>query len=109
MDPLTLARDMAAVTTWWASLNPEDRRTCYRPEHLQTATGITRPNLPTVLDLLGWHRAQRWTREAGRRRIRTYYAPPGHRVPQPPRGRPSINVLALLALDHSDPYDLFPR
>lgn len=109
MDPLTLSRDMSAAALWWASLEPEQRRTCYRPAELQALTGIARANLPHVLELLGWHRAQRWTREAGRRRIRTYYAPPGHHVPKPPRGRPSLDVLALLAIERTDPYDLFPR
>ena len=109
MNPLTLSRDVSAAALWWASLPPDERRTCYRPHELQAATGIARVNLPPVLELLGWTRAQRWTRHANRRRLRTYYAPPGHTVPSVPRGRPSLDVLALLAYGPSDPYAAFPQ
>lgn len=98
MNPLHLAHDLARVTTWWASLPDTARRKVYRPHELTRATGIPRQHLPHVLSIHGWHRAQRWGRADGTRVFRTYYAPPGHRVPRPPRGRPPIDVLALFAL-----------
>lgn len=101
MNPLHLARDLAAVTTWWASLPDTARRTTYRPHELSHATGVVRQHLPEVLDLLGWQRARRWTRINNHRVLRTYYAPPGLRVPFPPRGRPPLDVLAMFVL-HSE-------
>lgn len=106
---LPLASDIAAVTLWWARLDPNDRRTCYRPHELRTATGVDRKNLPHVLALLGWHRARRCTTVNGRSTQRTYYAPPGHQVPEPPRGRPTTATLIGMLLGHPDPYDLYPR
>ncbi len=108
MDPLTLSRDMSAAALWWASLEPDQRRPCYRPAELQALTGIARPNLPHVLELLGWRRAQRWTRQGGRRTRRTYYAPPGYTVPQVPRGRPSTAAILAPLFGQADPYSL-PR
>ncbi|WP_211160141.1 hypothetical protein, partial [Aromatoleum aromaticum] len=102
MNPLRLAHDLARVTTWWASLPDADRRTLYRPHELTRATGIPRPALPHVLEMLGWHRARRWGRNHNRRMLRVLYAPPGRRVPLPPRGRPPLDVLALFALRVTD-------
>lgn len=95
MNPERFAQNLAAVTTWWAAQPPETRRTCYRPQEIQRATHVPQAHLPAVLALLGWHRASHWTRENGRRVRRVRYAPPGHRVPKPLRGRPPLDVLAF--------------
>lgn len=52
--------------------------------------------LPTALQILGWHRRKVWSRKNGRRVLRVYYAPPGHKVPAPKRGRPAVNLANLL-------------
>jgi len=102
MNPIRLAHDIARVTTWWASVPDSERRATYRPHELSRATGVPRHALPCVLDLLKWHRARRWTRINNRRVLRVLYAPPGHRVPLPLRGRPPLDVLALFALHVTD-------
>lgn len=99
MNPVNLAANMGAVTTWWASLSPQARRGCYRPHEIANATGVAVNSLSTVLQLLKWQRARRWVRVNNRRVLRVYYAPPGHRVPHPPRGRPPLDLIAVLAHD----------
>lgn len=108
MNPANLAQHLAAVESWWRSLTPENRRTCYRPHELAGAAGVPLSDLPTITAVLGWHRAERWTREGGRRKLRMFYAPPGHRVPTPPRGRPSTAAILAPLLGFADPYAL-PR
>lgn len=93
-NPADLAHYMTSVTTWWASLPAAARKPYYRPQEIQAATGTPAVHLPPVLELLGWHRACRWGRENNRRKLRTYYAPPGRRVPTPMRGRPPLALLA---------------
>lgn len=102
MNPMHLAHDLARVTTWWASQPDTARRTVYRPHEIRRATGVPRQHLPAVLEVLRWHRAQRWSRANNRRVLRVLYAPPGHRVPRPPRGRPPLDVLALFALHETN-------
>lgn len=109
MTPHRLAHDLARITTWWASLPGTERRVLYRPHEITRATGTPRQHLPHVLDLLRWHRACHWTREGGRRVRRTYYAPPGHRVPRPPRGRPPLDVLALFTPTNQPHYPENPQ
>lgn len=98
MDPATLARFVTCITSWRAAL-PPDGPTVYRPHQITSATGVPRYALPAVLAILGWHRAARWSRTNNRRVRRVYYALPGHRVPRPARGRPSIDQLAACVLN----------
>lgn len=108
MNPANLAQHLAAVESWWRALTPADRRTCYRPHEIAAATGVPLSDLPTVTAVLGWHRAQRWTREGGRRKLRTFYSPPGRHVPRVPRGRPSTAAILAPLFGYADPYAL-PR
>lgn len=109
MNPFAFASHLATVESWWAGLPTEQRKTLYRPHVLSTLTGVSRKSLPTVLHILGWDCRNVWVRRDGRRTLRTYYAPPGHRVPTPPRGRPSTYAILAPLLGHPDPYDLYPR
>lgn len=89
----------AAVTTWHAALKTP------RPEVFSCAevsagigTSPQNPQLPTAMAILGWHRRKVWDVNDGKRVLRVYYAPPGCKVPQPKRGRPSINLIELLGI-----------
>jgi hypothetical protein len=108
MNPHTCRYHLHRARRWWKSLPPEQRCRIYRAGELSAATGVPTRYLPTVLTELGWHRAQRWTRLNGRRIWRWYYAPPPHRVPYPPRGRPTLHLDQLLGLA-GDPYRQFPE
>lgn len=109
MDPLHLAHDLATVAMWWASVADNSRKSIYRPGELRAATGITPQALPHVLMLAGWQRARHWTRENNRRQFRTFYAPPGHTVPPPLRGRPSTASVLADLFGLSNLYDARPR
>ncbi|MTW22732.1 hypothetical protein [Allochromatium palmeri] len=76
------------------STPPDQRRALYRPRLLADAASIPVRDLPAVAALAGWERAERWLIGAdGRRKRRTYYAPPGTQVPDSfPRGRPQTTV-----------------
>jgi hypothetical protein len=99
---------LTAAHGWWQRQPPAQRQQLYRPAELTRATGIPNYHLPQVLNELGWHRTVRWTRHNGRRLKRVYYAPPGHRVPQPPRGRPTIHLDLIFGVA-PDPCTLFPE
>ena len=104
---LHLAHHSTRARTWWDSLPADARRPLYRPSALTAATGIPPTALPMALWLLGWDRGTRWTRVDGRRVQRTFWAPPGHKVPRPPRGRPSPSLAVLFGVE-PDPYTVFP-
>ena len=109
MNPHTFAMQTANVMTWWSSLPTEQRRSIYRPHDITTATSVPTQALPPVLHVLGWNARRVWVRRNGKRKIRTYYAPPGHTVPTPPRGRPSTFAIIAPLIGQPDPYDLYPR
>lgn len=92
---------------WWASLPTDHRQALYSAQALAAATGIPTRNLPLVAPLAGWHRASRWLIGLdGRRKQRTFYAPPGHRVPESaPRGRPRRSVYTLTDTRPPSPFD----
>jgi hypothetical protein len=92
---LPLGTALAQADTWWRRLPAQQRKPTYHPAELHRVTGIARRHLATALPLLGWHRARHWSRQDGRRVLRVLYAPPGHRVPSPARGRPPISLLDL--------------
>jgi hypothetical protein len=93
--PVPLGTALAQAAAWWDRLPAQHRKPTYQPAELHRATGIARQHLATALPLLGWHRSRHWRRQNGRRVLRVTYAPPGHRVPAPPRGRPPISLLDL--------------
>lgn len=109
MNPVDLANQIAALESWWVTLPAEERRTCYRPQEIAASAGVSVTALSTALPVLGWHCAQRWTRESGQRKLRTYFAPPGQHVPKVPRGRPSTQAILAPLFDLPDPYNLYPR
>ncbi len=92
---LPLAHAIAAASSWWNRLPAHKRKPAYRPAELQQATGLATRYLAASLPLLGWHRARHWSRQGGRRKLRVLYAPPGHQIPAPARGRPPITLLDL--------------
>ena len=93
---------------WWASTPPDQRRALYRPRSLAEAAGIPVRDLPSVAALAGWERAERWLIGTdGRRKRRTYYAPPGASVPDSaPRGRPQTTIYTILNRRPSSPFDI---
>lgn len=92
---MNLAGNLAQVSAWWESVPKAARKTTYRPVELHRGAGIPPQALPTVLVLLGWQRARHWGRQNGRRVLRVWYAPPGHRIASPARGRPPITLFDL--------------
>lgn len=92
---------------WWTTVPATQRHALYRPQTIAAATGIPNQALPLVAALAGWQRATRWhVGPDGRRKLRTYYAPPGHRVPDAaPRGRPSTTVYTILNRRPPSPFD----
>lgn len=108
MNPYNVNFWKARVRNWWHRQPPTQRHLIYRPAELSRLTGAPPPALPTVLGQLGWHRAVRWSRIAGRRVQRTYYSPPGHQVPRPRRGRPPVTLEHIFGIDHA-PTSPFPQ
>ena len=93
---------------WWAATPPDQRRALYRPQQLADAAGIPVRSLPLVAALAGWERATRWLVGIdGRRKRRTFFAPPGARVPDPaPRGRPPTSAWTILNRRPPSPFDV---
>ncbi len=92
---------------WWATTPPGQRRALYRPRSLADATGVPLQALASVAILAGWQRATRWlVGSDGRRKRRTYYAPPGSTVPRSrPRGRPPLTLDTVLGRRTPTPFD----
>lgn len=98
--PLTLASYAAQIVTWYARL-PEAKPSCFTCADLTTGIGLSMRQLHMPLVLLGWHRAEVWSRRCNRRIRRVLYAPPGYQVPRPTRGRPRFcleNHIAITIL-----------
>ncbi len=84
--------EVTAHLTIWYARQPAPKPTCFTCKALSDGTGYSMPLLYLPLLMSGWHRAEVWHRSGGRRVKRVYYAPPGHQVPRPPRGRPRFNL-----------------
>lgn len=91
MNPLHFAEVVAHLAVWQASLR-DPKPDAFSCRQLVTATGYSMRSLHAALLLSGWHRAEIWTRHRGRRIRRVFYAPPGHKVPRPKRGRPRFSI-----------------
>lgn len=97
MNPHTLADAAAKVTTWYASL-PEPKPPVLTCPELHKGVRLPMNILCPALLLLGWKRAEVWGRRNNRRVKRVLYAPPGHRIPRPPRGRPRFSLSDCLTV-----------
>ena len=93
---------------WWASTPQAQRHALYRPRTLADAAGIPVQSLPLITALAGWTRAARWLIGSdGRRKYRTFYAPPGAQVPSSaPRGRPETSIYTILNRRPPSPFDV---
>jgi hypothetical protein len=98
MDLHTFAHVAAKITVWHASA--ADGTKCYDCPAVMAGTGLTMRQLHGPLLLLGWDRRQRWGLQDGRRVLRVWWAPPGHKVPQGYRGRPRFNLEALIPINY---------
>lgn len=96
-DPMKFADLMTRIALWHASLE-QPIPDCFDCRTLSNAMGTTMKHLHTPLAVLGWHRAEVWHRMEDKRVRRVYYAPPGHTVPRPPRGRPHFNLDDYVAI-----------
>jgi hypothetical protein len=82
----------ARVVSWHAAL-PDPKPKCFTCVDLSTGTGLSLRRLrPALTLMLGWHRAEVWSRQNNRRIKRVLYCPPGGTIPRPPRGRPRFNL-----------------
>jgi len=93
----TIAETCARIDRWYGSL-AAPAPTCFTCEELCNALGAPMRSLHLPLLLLRWDCRQCWGRDpAGKRVLRVMWAPPGHRVPPPPRGRPSPDLRPIIA------------
>lgn len=96
MNPARIAEICARVIAWHAA-RPNKAHKVFTCTEL-TTTGYTLRQLRFPLALLGWQRAEVWSRRNNRRVKRVLYAPPGHRIPRPPRGRPRFSLTDYLTI-----------
>ena len=91
--PAQLALKAANIAAWRA------RQMClhnqYAPSELEALLGMSMRSAADALCLLGWKRVKVWSRDAYRRRLRTYWVPPGKIFHRPTRGRPRVNLSAI--------------
>ncbi len=88
----SLSSTAARVVSWHAAL-PDPKPECFTCVDLCSGTGLSLRRLrPALTLMLGWHRAEVWSRQHNRRVKRVLYCPPGGTIPRPPRGRPRFNL-----------------
>lgn len=97
MNPTRIAATCARIVTWYATL-PDPKPTVFSCADLVKAIGCGPRTLRHALTLLGWDRASVWSRRGSRRVRPVLYAPPGHTVPRPPRGRPRFSLTDCIAI-----------
>ena len=84
----------AKITTLHAALGQQS----YPASQLHEALGLAPQCIAPALRLLGWQRTQLWDRTTQhKRRLRVWWTPPGGTPPRGPRGRPAIDIEAMLA------------
>ena len=81
-----VARRMAHITTWWASL-PEPKPPCATPGTLRTCLGVDPQRLAPALHALGWLRILRRVNGTPT----TLWLPPSSPIQRRPRGRPPLH------------------
>lgn len=91
--PAQLALNAATIAAWRA------RQTClkdqYAPSELEGSLGMSMRSAAAALCLLGWTREKVWSRDSSRRRLLTYWVPPGMEITRPKRGRPRFDLSAI--------------
>lgn len=88
INPIHLAEIVGRITIWYSSLRTP-KPSYFNCAELTQGTGYSMSQLRLPLAMLDWSRTEVWQRIDGKRVRRVFYAPPGHHVPRPNRGRPS--------------------
>ena len=104
MNPLNLALYLDRVRVWWDGVPGDQRKSFYPADEIRDATELPRSALSEVLELAGWHVAERAVWVNGRPARRVFCAPPGSKVPYQPLGRPPLVPPELFGLPPHDPF-----
>lgn len=95
--PTTPALRHASIAGQITVLHAQRKQKLYPVRELTQALGLPAKAISPALYMLSWQRTQYWDRTAdGRRRLSVIWTPPGVKPPKPARGRPALDIDALL-------------
>lgn len=93
-NPMTVAMHAAHIASVWSSC--QKRQDAYTAKDLEKLLHLPMRAAASALLLLAWTRRREFSKRTGRRRLTTRWYPPGVSPPPIPRGRPRIDLLAIL-------------